>query len=72
MMKNILHAVLNITVAICLASVLSIIPLMLDAKIRLTRAQGNLTQAMLAYMLGRAELQFMMGESYKVVKNKGS
>ena len=41
---------------------LTTIPLLLDAQIRLTRAQGNYTQALLDYQLGRSELEFMMGE----------
>jgi len=36
---------------------------LLDAQVRLTRAQSNYTQAMLDYQLGQAELEFMMGES---------
>ena len=35
---------------------------LLDAQLRLTRAESNYTQAMLDYQLGRAELKFMMGE----------
>lgn len=41
---------------------LATVPDLLDAQIRLTRAQGNQTRAIIDYMLGRAELQFMMGE----------
>ena len=48
---------------------LTTIPRLLDAQIRLTRAQGNYTQALLDYMLGRSELQFMMGERYKAFEN---
>jgi len=47
---------------------LTTIPHLLDAQIRLTRAQGNYTQALLDYMLGRSELQFMMGENYKMIE----
>lgn len=36
---------------------------LLDAQFRLTRAQSNYTKAMLDYQMGRAELEFMMGES---------
>lgn len=35
---------------------------LLDAQVRLTRAQSNYTQAMLDYQLGRAELEFMLGK----------
>jgi outer membrane protein TolC len=41
---------------------LTTIPLLLDAQIRLARAQGNQIQAKLDYQLARAELGFMMGE----------
>ena len=37
------------------------IPALLDAQARLTRAQGNYTQALLDYQLARAELKLMMG-----------
>jgi outer membrane protein TolC len=40
---------------------LTTIPMLLDAQIRLARAQGNYTRAMLDYQLGRAELGFMLG-----------
>jgi outer membrane protein TolC len=39
------------------------IPALLDAHARLTRAQGNHTQALLDYQLARAELKLMMGET---------
>ena len=45
-----------------LAAGLSTFPNLLDAQVRLTRAQSNFTQAMLDYQLGRAELEFMLGE----------
>jgi outer membrane protein len=48
---------------------LTTIPLLLDAQIRLTRAQSNYIQAMLDYMLGRSELQFMMGEPLVLAEN---
>jgi len=41
---------------------LTTIPLLLDAQIRLARAQVNQIQAKLDYQLARAELGFMMGE----------
>jgi outer membrane protein len=41
---------------------LTTIPMLLDAQIRLARAQGNQIQAKLDYQLARAELGFMMGE----------
>jgi len=50
---------------------LSTIPRLLDAQIRLTRAQGNYTRALLDYQLGRAELMFMMGETHKKTISKG-
>ena len=48
---------------------LTTIPRLLDAQIRLTRAQGNYTQALLDYMLGRSELKFMMGEPLTIAEN---
>jgi outer membrane protein len=39
------------------------IPTFLDAQIRLVRAQGNHTQAMLDHQLGRSELDFMIGRN---------
>ncbi|MCG8638772.1 MAG: TolC family protein [Desulfobacterales bacterium] len=48
---------------------LTTIPRLLDAQVRLTRASGNHTQAMLDYQLGRSELAFMMGETYDKVDN---
>jgi outer membrane protein len=42
---------------------LTTVPAFLDAQFRLVRAQGNLTRARLDYLLGRAELDFMMGET---------
>ena len=44
---------------------LTTVPLLLDAQIRLTRAQGNYTQALLDYQLSRSELEFMIGEKEK-------
>lgn len=41
---------------------LTTVPIFLDTQFRLVRAQGNLTRARLDYLLGRAELDFMMGE----------
>ena len=40
---------------------LTTIPMLLDAQIRLARAQGNHIRAKLDYQLGRSELDFMMG-----------
>ena len=44
---------------------LATIPQVLDAQMRLTRAQGNNTQAQLDYLLGRSELEFMLGQPQK-------
>lgn len=50
---------------------LTTIPRLLDAQVRLTRAQGNYTQAMLDYQLGRSELSLLLGENYNMAVNKG-
>jgi len=51
-----------------LKAVLTTFPNLLDAQVRLTRAQGNYTQALLDYQLGRSELEFMLGEDKKADK----